>query len=61
MIEPIMAKVSFHEMKKRKMKETTMKMKDLRNIETFVDNPSWMTAVSDPILLTRKLKDNSLT
>ena len=51
-MEPIIANVSCHERMNRNMNDTIMNMKDLKNIDTFVDNPSWMTAVSEPILLT---------
>lgn len=39
-IDAIIANVSFQEMMNRKMKETRMKMNDLKNIETFVESPS---------------------
>lgn len=46
----IMVRDSCHDMMNKKMKQTMMKIKDLKNIETFVDNPSYITAVSEPIL-----------
>jgi hypothetical protein len=53
-MQTIMARVSCQEMMNRKMKATTMKMKERTNIDTFVLSPFWITAVSDPILLTTK-------
>ena len=40
------------EMANRKPKDVTIKMKDLRNIDTLVEIPSWMTSMSEPSLLT---------
>lgn len=42
-------RVSYHEMMKRKTKATMMKIKERKNIDTFVERPSWITAVSLPI------------
>lgn len=39
-IEPIMARVSSQEMANKKMKETMINMKDLKNIDTLVERPS---------------------
>lgn len=49
---PTIAKVNCQEIMKRNTNETMINMKDLRNIETLVESPSWITAISEPILLT---------
>ena len=45
-------RVMTHEMTKRKPKETAINMKDLKNIDTLVEIPSWITSISEPSLLT---------
>jgi len=39
-IDPIIARVNSQERMNRKINETMIKIRDLKNIETFVDNPS---------------------
>lgn len=51
-MEPSMARVSYHEIANRRTIAPKIKMKDLTNIDTFVLKPSWITDVSEFILLT---------
>ncbi len=39
-IDPIIARVSSHEMMNNKMNDTMIKINDLRNMETLVESPS---------------------
>jgi hypothetical protein len=53
-MQPIMTRVSYQEIIKTKIKATIMKRKDLINIDTFVERPSYTTVMSAPKRLTIK-------
>lgn len=48
-IDATIRSVSSQEMMKRKTKATIMNRKERMNMETLVERPSWMTAVSEPM------------
>lgn len=52
-IEMRMVRVSYQEMIKRKMKQAMTKMSALINMATLLERPSWITPVSEAILLTK--------
>ena len=59
-MQPIITRVSCHEMMNTKMKATMMKMKERTNMETFVERPSCTTAMSAPIRLTARYINQSM-